>query len=344
MDGLRSQARNNFLRTQHFEPQRLESTIPLITVRKTVSGDTSIEHEGVRPIEVVHQATQPIGEYENRAIAASLRIVRIDGDADGVLYVSGKTFIDLFEAFDLDFCWLSMLQQSVYGFHHLQCPPSPLKSSNPFNFYLKTVLYTLLWSYNPADASTKAIMITRIACSQRYHDELYCDFVQSVSIHRDLVDDPRFCSFITGINLVSWLHYSILQQLDVIRGVEIETGHGTWTSSRQRSDRPVTQRLVELSKETGLSLSYLANLPRHVCIAKILLQNFNSLGTGSNAMSVSKIEEVATFLADQVNAAENSVSYLQERARTQQSVVNISPTSAIQLIVFFLTNSRYLTS
>lgn len=329
MDGLRYQAKRKFLSAQKLRPRPPEETIPLVTVRKSRSGDTSMKHEDVRPAEIIQRANQPVAGGGDAAGSASLRIAQLESDSDHAIYFDGKTFLDLYQAFDLDLCWLSLLRYSVYGFQHLEVTPAS-NGDRFLQFYLKTVNYTLIWSHNLAQSSTNGVMISRLVYSREHHDLIYRNFSQAIDVHRDLVDDPRFCSFIAAISLNDYIQDYLLEQNFGIREVEIGTRHGTW-SDPGRNDRPTIQKLARLSKDTGFCLANLTSLAQHASVAKDLLQSFDFTGAKSNPKSASKIEEATPLLTYQIDAAQNSIATQQERGRIQQSIVSTILSSIFQL-------------
>lgn len=125
---------------------------------------------------------------------------------------------------------------------------------------------------------------------------------------------------------MQWIEDYIAVEPLKIRDIEASTGHGSWVQGGEKFRSPNTEALAEMSKRTGGSLSVLANISRHVSMAKNLLgyltTNTESLSGDFVIQSIEKITEAALVLKCQNESAELHVVYLQERGRVQQSVVS----------------------
>jgi len=177
--------------------------------------------------------------------------------------------------------------------------------------------------------STKIIIIPRASDGLRDCDDIFTRFLHSLDSHKDLIDHPLFCAFICVADLALWLDEYIGRELSIIREIERGTGHGAWVTTGEQNSRMNTEELVDLSRRTGASLAALANVTRHVRIAETVFKDLESAlksGVGPHSSSINKIAEAVTLLRRQVDSAELYASYLQERARAQQSVVNTPPT------------------
>lgn len=152
--------------------------------------------------------------------------------------------------------------------------------------------------------------------------------------HKDLVNDWRFFSFLCGIELVRWIEGTAGENLIRIRDIEVVTGHGAWHEAQSESP-PTTDQLVSESKRLGFVLTALANVVRHTRIARTILKDLaiprppvlhhSPSAQVSNTTTLTPILDditgAAALLEGQIHSGELQAGYLQERGRTQQSVV-----------------------
>lgn len=220
-----------------------------------------------------------------------------------------------------------MVLCSTYGFFSQSRP-----GDSRHICYLHTVSYTLLWSYDFRTIITKALIIPRE--HPQHPGRIYNSFLQTLKYHKDLVDDWRFCSFISSVQLVRWIEGTAGENLVRIQDTEVVTGHGAW-HEEDSGLPPTTNKLMQESKSLGFILTALANVVRHACIARVMLHELALLRPSShmqppptqspNLTSSPQIgDEIAgavALLLGQVQSGELQAGYLQERGRTQQSVV-----------------------
>ncbi|KAH6878499.1 hypothetical protein BKA58DRAFT_436196 [Alternaria rosae] len=277
--------------------------------------------------EICDQINTPIPKNGDETATASMWLIRLERDFDGVLSIDRRTFLEIFDNFGYDPYWLSMILSSTYGFF------SRLKEGGTqYTYYIHTVSYTMLWTYNPHETTTKAVLIPRE--HSRYPEQIFKSFIQTVVHHKDLVSDSRFCSFVCAVEVVRWIEGTAFENLGRIRSIEVDTGHGAWHEV-QHDSPPSTDELMEDSKRLGFVLTALANVSRHACIVRAILNDLASaqplssnrpaLAQSSNTTSVpSPFDDIlvaASMLEGQTQSGELQAGYLQERARTQQAVI-----------------------
>ena len=323
MEGLRAQARDNFLASNYCGQEGPGNVIQLTTIRKYVSGDTSIEKEEIRSTEIVHRVTQPLSQYQDRDVVASLQLVRLDrGETSNRLCVDESTFLQLFEALRLDQYSLQLLINNARSFYQLPRRLAQSEDSKITNFYLNSVQYNLLWSYDSADASTRVLLLNISEIDQQFYDLIYRNLVEILDYHIDLAQESCFFSFACAVCVVRTLdHVRSESQLRILK-IMAKTGHG-WNQGIPTGDRPTTSELAEMSKEIGLVQSILVGNTRTCYIAKDLFEELSSVATSSPHNATSLVEAL-TVLEQGVNQVECLFSYLRELARIQQSVVSSS--------------------
>jgi hypothetical protein len=345
MDGLRRQARKQFHLEQHFK-QRAElcnARITLVTVAKFTKAETKLslrEVEWLHSKDVCDQINAGIPKHGNEHVTASMRMIRFERDQNGVIGIDQQTFMAVFEDCGFDAYWLNMILGSTYGFfsqHKL--------SGRVGNYYLHTVSYTMLWTHDSDTTITKAMLLPRE--HSQSPQQIFKSFLETLDHHKDLVNDARFCSLLCGVQVVRWIEGTTGENLKRIRDVEVITGHGAWHEP-QRDSLPNADEFVTESKKLGFVLTALANVFRHACIARAILDDLASpqplslhqpllaplAKTTGFAPSVDDIVDAVEFLRGQTQSGELQASYLQERGRTQQSVVryNTSPVPPHQLL------------
>lgn len=220
-----------------------------------------------------------------------------------------------------------MSQSSIYGSYHVQGPNSSASVHNLHNYFINTVAYSLIWSHDTVDTSTKVTVIPKFSDCLRDRDAIFAHFVTSRKQHMDLIDHPQFISFICGVELVLWLDEYTRREHPTIRDIETRTGHGNWKTPGKA--QLGTEELAELSKQTGAILSRLVSVARHIYIAKSFFEDITLPPQSAAELRPSseiKISEASVLLRCQLNSAELYTSYHQERVRIQQSV--ISPSSS----------------
>ncbi|KAI0846618.1 hypothetical protein F5Y00DRAFT_271908 [Daldinia vernicosa] len=334
MDGLRAQARQRFLQEQKFKEENAALygvDIPLITIArfKTETTFSDVKVPWIQSKRFLDRVNQPIEDSNKQSPTATLKLVKFDREIDGTLLINQQLFMEVFQDFGFDAYWLHMLLCSVYGFFQLRD-----EGRSWCNYYLNTVSYTLLWVHKPCEKSTRVIIIPREADGVDDRDSIFSNFLQSMYYHRSLIDDCNFCSFLSTIQLVQWIEKSVSENLGLIRSTEIRTEHGTWLDQRKAIFPPGTDELVEKSKEMGLSLAALANVVRHVSLAETIFCNLPSREqpshdhrftfTNTAVAPVSSADQIANavgLLRGQVESSKLQANYLQERARTQHSVI-----------------------
>ncbi|KAI4703511.1 hypothetical protein J4E89_010087 [Alternaria sp. Ai002NY15] len=211
-----------------------------------------------------------------------MRLISLERDFEGVLAIDRRTFLEIFDNFGYDPYWLGMILSSTYGFF-----PRLKEGGTQYACYLHTVSYTMLWTYDPHATTTKAVLIPRE--HSQYPQQIFKSVIDTIIHHKDLISDARFCSFMCAIQTVRWIEGTAFENLGRIRSIEVTTGHGAWHEVLHDSP-PSTDELMKHSKRLGFVLTALANVSRHACIVRAILNDliFNLL-TRDDAKSSKEI-------------------------------------------------------
>lgn len=317
MEGLRAQARDDFKRW-HRSPLSHQAPVPLglITIRQ-FRNKAILTQASPSPQDLAEEMTRPLDRHEGETPTASLRLVRIHTNEDDTIAMDEEVFLDLFVRLGLDVYWLDIFRRNALGFFQI-----PGQDSSSYSFCIDTEHVTLIWSYSSTTLATYAIIMTGKEV-YRTSDSTWTYFVAALDRHKILVDNPRFLSFIFGVDLLPLLDSKVSAEFHRISQVERETGYGVWSNG---PTLPVdTERLANSSREIGTSLVRLANLVKNLTIAKSIFDDLVSAPLFVAAVplpSEGKIKEAARLLRPQVDSFELWSSYAQKRASTQQTVVS----------------------
>jgi hypothetical protein len=352
MDVLGAQARESFLTEQKFEEDALLQGLHISFVRVAKFSDATLSQSQIpwlQATQLCQRLNNPVKNEHGNSAKAILTMVRFDRDLNGTLNMDSETFLDVFDDFGFHPYWLHLILHSVYGHFSLWRENGTLYTS-----YFNTASSTLLWSHDLSTLSTKVVIIPRLPPA-------YNDFLRSVHSHKDMIDDWRFCSLVCSIQTIHWVERSVGDHLKAVRIIESETGYGVWHTSEGAKDRKDTQLLVKISEKTGSILTELSNIARHASIARSVLNDLSqprnppssqhsialssavnvptsqapisfvnqtvaihSAHNTNKAVDLSIADEMSSLVAilgGQVASGELAASYLQERARTQHSVV-----------------------
>ena len=332
MNSLRTQARARFLSEQKFKQgaELHDARISLLTVAQYTKAETTVKLTNVhwsQTSEICDQINTPIPKNVDATATASMRLISLERDFEGVLAIDRRTFLEIFDNFGYDPYWLGMILCSTYGFF-----PRLKEGGTQYACYLHTVSYTMLWTYDPHATTTKAVLIPRE--HSQYPQQIFKSVIDTIIHHKDLISDARFCSFVCAIQTVRWIEGTAFENLGRIRSIEVTTGHGAWHEVLHDSP-PSTDELMKHSKRLGFVLTALANVSRHACIVRAILNDLvsaqplssihstlaQSSSTPSVQMPLDNILVAASMLKGQIQSGELQANYLQERGRTQQAVV-----------------------
>jgi hypothetical protein len=130
------------------------------------------------------------------------------------------------------------------------------------------------------------------------------------------VGDPHLLLFVTLAHLARWLDEFIYVELLTIRDTEYRSGHGPYGVE---NGRPGLGQVTALSRSIGTTLVTLANCSRHQDIARSLAEFIKRKSTPG---FMEDFGDPLTALEQQLQGGAQSVKYLQERTKSQSSVVS----------------------
>lgn len=117
--------------------------------------------------------------------------------------------------------------------------------------------------------------------------------------------------------------------LDVVRGVESKTGHGSWGSGRFEEKR---EGITELTAELGRAGNTVGNTVKHLGIVQDVLDHLEGMKEGMRVDGVDLNERVRAsdesllravgILGRQCGSLREQCGYLEARIRNQSSVVS----------------------
>jgi hypothetical protein len=233
---------------------------------------------------------------------------------------------ELIESLDVDLYILHLIVHNSYGFHRFPATDAPVNGTKGISsFFLSTILYMLVWSFNPATTSTKALLMIRKT------DGLDTEVVRSqfdllLEMYDSHIYSPGCLSLVAGTQLVHFLDKYITFQLEAIWSVESRTGYGQMSENNNKTLLTMDD-VTTHSKEMGMSLGVLANLNRHLSIARETFahvsKTFELKQDEDTSMAGKKkdVMNVARILETQITWNEKYVEYLLERAKSQMVIV-----------------------
>jgi hypothetical protein len=134
------------------------------------------------------------------------------------------------------------------------------------------------------------------------------------------------------VHLTQWLDEFLYVQLNIIRNVELISGHGPYGS--QQSCNTVDQ-LTDQSKRVGRLLVNIAKCSRHQEIARSMIKFLDAGGLSGLYPQVpesmiprlrqsnSELSSGLHVLKQRLDGTALSIPYMEERARSQSSVVRL---------------------
>jgi hypothetical protein len=230
---------------------------------------------------------------------------------------------------------LDILHNKNYGFHHI---PEEESKTQVHTFIITSVLYTLVWAYHTPTATTKAMLVSRSCNIVGDSKATYEGFTTLLGSYQDHIQNPILLFFISSSHLMSVVDRCLVEVRGIIRDIENRTGHGLWHN--QEPDKRTNIERVTLkdkwdnimadSKSAAERTTTLANLERQVELASelnsfIINKSDEHFWKDSDCANISRQSFIfaTNFIQKRVTDAKFNVSYLQERAKTQSTVVSL---------------------
>jgi hypothetical protein len=226
-----------------------------------------------------------------------------------------------------------MIRSNSYGFHRFPVNKSSTEDST-YSFFLGTVLYGLIWSFDPKTMATRAILMPRRSNGLKNGEAAFRDFSVILQLYQNHIDSPCLPAFVACIHIIQFVDEYIAVELHDIHKMEINTGHGPWSNPLVSTAGLEPTQLTDWSGQVGSWLVNLANQLRHEEIAASLItfilerekhvwtQDIPASYLVRHDASMETFISVAPMLQNQIANGKSYVNYLQERARSQSSVVH----------------------
>ncbi|KAH7035312.1 uncharacterized protein B0I36DRAFT_90892 [Microdochium trichocladiopsis] len=260
-------------------------------------------------------------------VSAALSLVKIPRDDNEVIGVPESTFQETFNACRLDPRFLHLIRSNRYGLHYESW-------QRRHCYYIGTVLYSLMWAFNPRTRITRAILLLRDSGSSRS----FADFQRILNMESNRLHTPFVLSWVSLVQLSNWVDLVTYSQLRAVRTLENTTGHGPYggnpVTTKLRQQQENMEELTKASRKVGSVLVDLANQSRHVAIG---------LSIASHLMSAIKLDKLESYTMDhtkdmfleQLEAftsgipsikrsltdSKEYILYIQERSRNQATVI-----------------------
>ncbi|KAM7210731.1 hypothetical protein V8F06_013893 [Rhypophila decipiens] len=345
MDGLRKRARQVFITQQAFlQPPQFYTVVQIV---ESKDGVLMVQQQEILEDNLIYQLHHPISRDSNdQNVCCRLQIVKICRDKTGSLQSSKDLFLSIYDTFGFDPLAMQMIYRESYGFQQLNAERSSDEELSALDtYYLKTISNLIIWSYDRKYDCTRAMFIPRVSDSVLDGNGIFASFVGMLDLQKDLVHlgSAWVLRLIALIELSRWIDQILDQVLELLRSAESHTGHGCWEAWEfsERAGNTVQRAPLEtkrwnnvsaISMGLGFSVSTLANVERHIKIAselgafeELLDEAAAVLASGSvNQHAATALAEVKTALSfhlRQVFLRTADVAYMQERAKSQLSVI-----------------------
>ncbi|KAF5006941.1 hypothetical protein FDECE_6717 [Fusarium decemcellulare] len=324
MDGLRALARSKVQSYGRFsELQTATSSFSAIRIFTYPAQDPEYEQHSVLEGDVSKPLDDPKqkGQHAN----ATFKLIIIPRDDVEIIKMSGDSFLKLYDAYNIDPCTLNYICQNWYGFNS-----SNVLYRGAYTFFLGTVMYALVFSFNPTTMTTSAILLPKDSNGFGTGLSASNEFQTILEEYKDKVYSPITLMLVALIHHTQWLDRALYTQLRAIRHAESKSGYGPYGG---RSRRVEIETLTQVSTDIGILLVTLSNKARHQEIAGSLLEFLEkSTKSGAKTYEVPKAMKdacdeayrpVLAILRQQLKGGCTTTKYLQERTQSQSTVVGL---------------------
>ncbi|KAI0970247.1 hypothetical protein F4678DRAFT_436218 [Xylaria arbuscula] len=283
---------------------------------------TSSEVELVNKLEGLEERVS-----SNNDVTASLTLVSLGRDQDEHILMSKPEFMSVFRRFGIDSRFLQLVKTNRYGLHYDW-------NDQRVSYYIGTGLYILMWSFDRQTRATRAILLSRDFINTAELGSLRR--LLQLEVHR--LHSPFLLAWVSLVHLSNWMDSSTYYLLTSIRQFEELTGYGPYGRKTARSEIPIEQ-LTQASKNIGYVQVNLANQLRHVTIGMAIATHIASRAAKladyavepyvmSCKQELEEYNSTIPSLQRSLNDSSAYVYYLQERVRSQNTVVYALMTQA----------------
>ncbi|KAI1490376.1 hypothetical protein F5X96DRAFT_679103 [Biscogniauxia mediterranea] len=268
------------------------------------------------------------GEFNSMAVVmpppiynmtATFTLVCIPQNRGEKLTVGHGVFMNMFEHFKIERRFLHLVKTNRYGLHHST-------DGTVVSYYIGTALYTIMWSFDVSTRETKAILL-----SASTNASALDGFYELVRLEAANIHSPFLLAWATLVHLSNWMDNSTFISLNRIRKLEQITGYGPF-GAYNMYDEVTMRELTKASKTIGSIQVELANQIRHIAIGSSVASHLTTIIANSDSYAAeafrsrckSELEAFSVtvpLLRQSLSDSDAYVSYLQERVKSQSSVV-----------------------
>ncbi|KAL8346215.1 hypothetical protein RB601_004004 [Gaeumannomyces tritici] len=280
MDGIKALSEAVFDAEQKFSPPQHPSALVFETIELAHgSGELKPEQPEIRSLDEESLCSWFASPTEPGA--ATLRIAHITRKLDVSLEISQKSFLSLLATMRADSCVRYYICHDYDGFHThgggggaAATPSGAGGSSTLTTRFLGTLLYALVWTFDPCTLTTLVLFLNR-----RLHTFLgFVDTLRALRLH--LAAGPSLPGFASGLFLTrEFDHQTGRWELGTLREVETETGFGPHPHARANTARNFDiQQLTNWVQAVGEVGGNMDNRMRHMRVARGVLEVVKSEG------------------------------------------------------------------
>jgi len=267
---------------------------------------------------------------------ASLTLVKVvfEPGVPQILHTTADDLLELFRCLDLDPYMLYLMYRDVMGYHQVgvrQSIHSPNESV--YNFFINVDPLKVLWSFNPANVTTKGIVLPRDTDGGKASCDGFCLLVEK---YAPLMAHPVFPAFAAVLEVMAFSEKMINKVHQEVSDTEMETGFSPW-SLDVLYDFTKPKELDKFIERSQTMAASLVNLEVVMRQTKMMQRIKNSLQesrdeflTGATsertkiAMQTAQKEifQLVSLTQPRLEYAELYANNLRERAKNQLTVVS----------------------
>ena len=267
---------------------------------------------------------------------ASLTLVKVvfEPRARQILHTTADDLLELFRCLDLDPYMLYLMYRDVMGYHQVGVRQSiHFPNESVYNFFVNVEPMKVLWSFNPANLTTKGIILPRYTRGGKASCDDFCRLVEKYS---PLMAHPVFPAFAAVLEVVAFSDKMINKVQQEVTKTELETGFSPW-SLHVLYDFTKPKELDKFIGRSQKMAASLVNLEDVMRQTKMMQRIINALqesrddflsGATSDCAKMSMqtaredIFQVLSLTRPRLEYADLYANNLRERAKNQLTVVS----------------------
>ena len=269
------------------------------------------------------------------AASDTLRMVIVPTDQTGRILVDDTVWRDILQQMQLD-AWVEhLIQIAGNGFHHSGRATS---EGGIASYYLATTISFDIWTtrWNPSSGcyTTKYLVLDRRAVNRHFNHPLVTWLLNPIDAFKDESRSALYLPFSLMVNGLRYRESKLVSTLDLVRDVEVRTGHGSWGTAGTFETQGET--ITKLTARLGNALGALGSTLKHLNMIDDMFAHVEHLSASmapaaqeSKSSSLSpatehsnaSIMEAVSILRQQAAAAREQCKYLESRVKNQSSVL-----------------------